>query len=237
MFNPSLLQYLRSSLSSLDYLEIIPDTFWTDLGPTRDSRFVEIEPYVDVLDWAAERVPVVAHHLGLSLGTEDAFEASYVEQLSRWQSRYGFPWHSDHLSAARVPGSRRLEHTGVGIPVAFDTEMLELLSMRIAEVQSIISAPFLVENTVNFFDMPEQEYSEPRFLNELSKRTGCGLLLDLHNLYANARNHQFDPYSFLAEVELERVVEYHIAVTASGHDGADLRRDWSDVSLDVLTLC
>jgi hypothetical protein len=222
MFNPSLLQYLRSSLSSLDYLEIIPDTFWTDFGPTRDSRFVEIEPYVDVLDWTAERMPVVAHHLGLSLGTEDAFEAGYLEQLGRWQGRYGFPWHSDHLSVARVPGSGRLEHAGVGIPVAFDAEMLDLMSLRIAEVQSSISVPFLVENSVNFLDIPEQEYTEPQFLNELTERTSCGLLLDLHNLYANARNHRFDPFTFLDEVNLERVVEIHIA------GGSEFAGMWTD---------
>jgi uncharacterized protein (UPF0276 family) len=222
MFNPSLLQYLRSDLGSLDYLEIIPDTFWTDFGPTRNRRFVEIEPYVDVLDWTAERVPVVAHHLGLSLGTEDAFDVCYLKQLVQWQQRYRFPWHSDHLSVARVPGSGRLEHAGVGIPVVFDGEMLDLMSTRIAEVQSTISVPLLVENSVYFLAIPEQEYTEPQFLNELTERTGCGLLLDLHNLYANGRNHRFDPLRFLDELDLQRVVEIHIA------GGSEFAGMWTD---------
>lgn len=222
MFNPSLVQCLPSQLSSLDYLEIIPDTFWTDLGPNAEARFVEIEPYVEVLEWTARRVPVVAHHLGLSLGTEDPLDAAYSEQLVRWQERYGFPWHSDHLSVARVPGSRRLEHAGVGIPVAFDDEMLQLMSTRITEIQAHISVPFLIENSVNFLDIPEQDYTEPQFLNELAARTRCGLLLDLHNLYANARNHCFDAFEYLDHLRLERVVEIHIA------GGSEFAGMWTD---------
>lgn len=71
--------------------------------------------------------------------------------------------------------------------------------------------PFLLENNVYFTDIPEQEMTEPEFLNALTAEAGCGLLLDLHNLYANARNHGIDTEAFLHELDLSRVVEIHVA--------------------------
>jgi hypothetical protein len=60
-------------------------------------------------------------------------------------------------------------------------------------------------------DQPEQDYSEASFLNRLSRESGCGILLDLHNVYVNARNHGFSPELFLRDLDLSRVVELHIA--------------------------
>lgn len=222
MFNPALLPYLRSNIQSIDFLEIIPDTFWTDFGPSHQKRFVEIAPYVEIANWAAERVTIVAHHLGLSLGTADPLDFEYLRQLKLWQQRYQFPWHSDHLAIARVPGSNRLEHSGVGIPVVFDTGMLRLISNRIFQIQSHFPVPFLAENSVNFLNIIEQDFSECEFLNRLTKDTGCGLLLDLHNLYANARNHRFDPFEFLAQLDLGQVIEIHIA------GGSEFAGMWTD---------
>ncbi len=222
MFNPALPDYLLTDIDTIDYLEIIPDTFWTDRGPPARPRFDEIAPYVEVLDRAAEHVPIVAHHLGLSVGTEEPADPAYVRQLADWQQRYQFPWHSDHLAVARVPGSNRREHAGVAIPVPFDEDMLEVMVARVAEVRAAISIPFLVENSVYFLEIPEQDYTEAGFLNELSRRSGCGLLLDLHNLYANARNHRFEAVEFLAEFDLDAVVEIHIA------GGSEFAGMWTD---------
>lgn len=222
MFNASLADYLDASLESVDYLEIIPDTFWTDRGAEVGTRFVEVAKYVEVLDWTAAHVPIVAHHLGLSVGSEEPPDPGYVEQLAEWQRRYEFPWHSDHLSVARVPGSKRREHAGVAIPVPFDNDMLDLMERRVAEVHDAVPVPFLVENSVYFLDIPEQEYSEAQFMNALARRSGCGLLLDLHNLYANARNHRFDAFHFLRELDLDAVLEIHIA------GGSEFAGMWTD---------
>jgi uncharacterized protein (UPF0276 family) len=222
MFNAALPDYLLTAIDTIDYLEIIPDTFWTDRGPASRPRFVEVAPYVEVLDQVAASIPIVAHHLGLSVGTAEPADPEYVSQLARWQERYGFPWHSDHLAVARVPGSDRREHAGVAIPVPFDEDMLTVMATRVGEVHAAIPIPFLVENSVYFLDIIDQDYGEAQFLNELSHRSGCGLLLDLHNLYANARNHELDAYDFLAELDLERVLEIHIA------GGSEFAGMWTD---------
>ena len=82
---------------------------------------------------------------------------------------------------------------------------------RIREVQQRVPVPFLLENNVYYFDIPACEMDEPTFLNTLCRESGCGLVLDLHNVYTNARNHGFDAGAMLAELELEHVGEIHVA--------------------------
>ena len=82
---------------------------------------------------------------------------------------------------------------------------------RIDQVQRKVEMAFIIENNVYYIDIPDQDMTEPEFLNRLTARTGCGLLLDVHNVYTNARNHGFDALAFLNQIDLTRVVEIHIA--------------------------
>jgi uncharacterized protein (UPF0276 family) len=213
LYTPALPPFLRTSLDSLDYLVVIPDMFWTDRGPGAVPRFAELDSWVDVLDWVSERRPLVAHNTGFSLGTAGSWvEDAYLEQIAAWHQRYRFAWHSDHLSFARVGGASGHDHNaGLAVPVPYDEDILDLIVDRVSRVRRRIPTPFLVENSVYYFVMPDQEMTEPQFLNRLTARTGCGLLLDIHNLYVNARNHGFDPLGFLGELDLSRVAEVHIA--------------------------
>jgi uncharacterized protein (UPF0276 family) len=107
--------------------------------------------------------------------------------------------------------------------VPYDQEVLNHVAGRVERVQEAIpTTPFLVENNVSFIDFPDQEMTEPEFLNRLAERTGCGLLLDVHNVYTNARNHGFDAEEFVDALDLTRVVEVHIA------GGTELDGMWLD---------
>jgi hypothetical protein len=213
LYNSSLAGFVRSpDLELLDYLAVIPDRFWKDRGPGHPDRFVEIGAWMAVLEHAAERLPLVSHSVGMSIGSAEWFDAEHLEQLARWQERFGFPWHSDHLSFARVAGEDA--HTvaaGMACPIPYDREVLDMMAERVDLVRRTVSAPFLLENNVYYVDLPEQEMTEPEFLNRLAERTGCGLLLDVHNVYVNSVNHGFDPAAFIDALELDRVVEVHIA--------------------------
>ncbi len=212
LYNAALSSFLESGIDALDYLEVIPDTFWTDHGPGAETRFAEVESAVEVLDAAASARPAVAHNIGFSLGSADSFDHAHLSQVADWKRRYGFPWHSDHLSFVRVSGRDGHEHNaGLAVPVPYDEALLTLIAGRIETIQSRIDIPFLVENNVYFVEFPDQEMTEQEFLNALSERTGCGLLLDLHNVYVNARNHGFDAQAFVADLDLSRVIEIHIA--------------------------
>jgi uncharacterized protein (UPF0276 family) len=197
--------------------------FWTDRGPGHDPRYVESESWLEVLDPLSERCTVIAHNISLSLGTADSFDTAYVAQLADWQRRYRYPWHSDHLSFVKVHASGGEDYNaGLALPIPYDEEVLDLVAERIAYVQRALPIPFIVENNVSYVDIPGQDMSEPEFLNALMQRTGCGLLLDIHNVYVNARNHGFDAAEFIAALDLSRVVEIHIA---GGNEVAGVYRD------------
>ena len=212
LYLPSLPNFVRAHVDALDYMAIIPDRFWSDAGPGTGTRYDEAGRQVEVLDWVAARKPIVGHSVGLSIGSAELFDDEHVEQIARWHARYAFPWHSDHLSFTRVPGlDAHSDFAGLAIPVPYDHDVLEMITERVERVRAAVPAPFLLENNVYYVDLPEQDMSEPEFLNALSARSGCGLLLDVHNVYVNAVNHGFDAREFIRAVDLSRVVEVHIA--------------------------
>ena len=212
LYNPVVPGLIADAPDVADYLSITPDVFWTDNGPGAVDRFVELETWVEFLDSVAERLPIVAHSIGLSLGSAEFSDDEYVNQLVCWHDRYAFEWHSDHLSFAQVRSASGHErHAGMAIPLPFDTEVLDMVSARIRALRPRLPSPFLVENAVTYLDFPDQDMTEPAFLNALVRDSGCALLLDLHNLHANACNHNFDASSFLRQLNLDAVVEIHIA--------------------------
>ncbi|MBC9933652.1 DUF692 domain-containing protein [Chitinophaga qingshengii] len=212
LYNPSLELYLDSHPACCDYVEIIPDMFWSDLGNGHHERFEEIDSWMAVLHKIAAHYPLTAHNISYSLGSAGSFDMDYLRKMEEWHRRYSFVWHSDHLSFVKVHDNEQQEHNaGMAVPVPYDYEVLDMIGNRINTICSNIRAPFLVENNVYFIDLPDQELTETGFLNELSKDTSCGLLLDIHNVYCNAVNHGFDARDFITALDLEKVIEIHIA--------------------------
>lgn len=235
LHNPAVSDLLKSDPGMVDYVSIMPDLFWTDGGPGARPRFVELDSWMEFIDWACGRYPLVAHSIGLSLGSAVFSDDAYVERLAEWHRRYRFLWHSDHLSFAQVrSASGHEQHAGMAVPLPFDFEVLELLSKRIQALRPRFPSPFLVENAVAYLTFSDQDMNEPAFLNSLVRDSGCSLLLDLHNLYTNARNHKFDASSFLRQLDLETVVEVHVAggtevvgVYTDSHSGPCPEPVWS----------
>jgi len=203
--------FIENSREEFDCVEIVPDILWTDLGPGKSLRYVEDSAGVDFLRQVRAHRFVIPHSIGLSIGSAHRFEREHTGQLLRWYDWLRFPWHSDHLAyhLAKVDG--REVNAGITVPLPRDMETIELLVPRISDVKSQIPIPFLLENNVYYFDIPRSEMDEAAFLNLLCENTGCRLLLDLHNVYVNARNHGFDCYQFLDRLHLENVGEIHVA--------------------------
>jgi uncharacterized protein len=223
LYTPALSGFVRTDLELLDFVELIPDMAQSDQGAGHSPRFVELEMWTELFDWLAPRRPLLAHNIGLSIGSSDVFDPEYLAQLVRWQERYPFRWHSDHLSFSQVLGHDGAPHNvAVALPVPYDHDVLAMVAERVAFVRRALDVPFLLENNVYYTDLPEQEMDEPEFLNALAARTGCGLLLDVHNVYANARNHGFDASRFIDRLDLSRVVEVHVA---GGNDLAGMYTD------------
>lgn len=202
---------LDSDCPDIDFVEVVPDILWTDLGPDQLTRYIEDAEGVRHLESLLEKRPLVAHSIGASIGSAHRFDLEHIDQLRRWWLKFKFPWHSDHLAFHLVEHDARQMNAGVTLPLARDSETLELLVPRIHRIQKEIAAPFLLENNVYYFDIADSEMDEPTFLNSLCRSSGCGLLLDLHNLYTNARNHKFDAMALLHELDLSAVGEIHVA--------------------------
>jgi hypothetical protein len=211
LYNPALQSFVGAEPESFDYLEIIPDREWFDRGVNSTSRYALLDKSFTLFRRIREEKPIVCHAIGLSIGSAALFDTGHVEQIRRMHDELSFSWHSDHLSFARLPQKTHEMHTAIALPVPYDEDVLDLLIERVKHIRNVVQCPFLLENNVYYVDVPDQEMAETEFLNRLSSESGCGILLDLHNVYVNSRNHGFAPETFLRDLDLSRVVELHIA--------------------------
>ena len=190
-------------------------------------------------------VPVVPHGISLSLGGADGVEQHRIDHLARCADALGAPLVSEHVAFVRAGG---LE-AGHLLPVPRSAEALDVLVRNVRRTQECLPVPLAVENIAALFDWPDDEYSEGEFLAELVERTGVHLLLDVANVYANARNRGRDAGEELRRLPLERVAYCHVA-GGSERDGAyhdthtdpvpdgvlDLVRQWASAGAPAMML-
>ncbi len=213
-FQASLQHFARDHGDAFDYVEIIPDIFWNDLGRGRCPRFASLPETDAVLGRLGSSAPLVGHGVGLSIGSAEPFDEEYLEHVAAFRARHGLRWFSEHLSFNRLPDPHaptELIDLGFTLPVPYDEPVLELLVERVGRMRARLGVPVLLENNVYYFRIPEQDLEEAEFLARLCRQAGCGLLLDLHNVHVNATNHGFDPWEFLGRLDLRQVIEIHVA--------------------------
>jgi uncharacterized protein (UPF0276 family) len=211
-FQATLADFVFDHACEFDFVEVLPDLFWQDSGCGASPRYQMNDEALEFVGRMASIKPLVAHSIGLSIGTAGRFDEGHVNQIAAFMRQYPVAWHSDHLSSMHATHHRGMEiNVGLMMPVPCDHASLDMLCDRVAQVSAATDVPFLLENNTNYFSIPSEEMSEPVFINALTRRSGCGLLLDLHNLYTNARNAGFDPYGYLAELDLASVGEIHLS--------------------------
>ena len=134
--------------------------------------------------------PVSLHGVGLSLGSACGIDPQHLEQLAALVARIDPVHISDHASFARAPWQQqsRVIHASDLLPVAFTQASLAIFCSNIQQVQERLRCPILLENLSTYLNFADRDFSEPAFFVELSRRTGCGLLLDVNNLMVNAIN-------------------------------------------------
>ncbi|WP_206033397.1 DUF692 domain-containing protein [Rhodococcus sp. A14] len=152
-------------------------------------------------------VPVVPHGISLSLGGADGVEQHRIDHLARCADALGAPLVSEHVAFVRAGGL----DAGHLLPVPRSAEALNVLVRNVRRTQECLPVPLAVENIAALFDWPDDEYSESEFLAELVERTGVYLLLDIANVYANARNRGRHAGEELRRLPLERVAYCHVA--------------------------
>lgn len=210
-YQPALRSFIEEEKSRFDFLEVVPDILWTNLGRGKTPQYVDNPEGTSFIRKMRNEMVVIPHSIGLSIGSVYSFERNHILQIKSWYEWLDFPWHSDHLAYNLAEHAAGEMNVGVTLPMPRDRETLDLLAPRVANVREQLPVPFLLENNVYYFSFSDEEMTEARFLNRLCEMSGCYLLLDLHNLYTNCRNHGLDPYAFLDEIDLDRVIEIHIA--------------------------
>ncbi len=202
-----------AELDGLGFCEVIAESLISD---TRRAGRVTVPEELAAL--RARGVAVVPHGISLSLGGAEPVAAHRVEHLAACASAVAAPLVSEHVAFVRAGG---LE-AGHLLPVPRTREALDVLTANIARTRTALDVPLAVENIATLFDWPDDEYTEAEFLSELVERTGVLLLLDLANVYANARNRGRDPHAELMRLPAEHVAYCHVA---GGHESGGRYHD------------
>jgi uncharacterized protein (UPF0276 family) len=164
-------------------------------------------PAVAALERLRSEFPVSLHGVGLSLGGADPLDDRHLLRVKGLVERIQPALVSEHL-AWSVGGGAYLNHL---LPLPYDAVRLEATSRRIERIQETLGRRILVENPARYLRFRGSPIPEPEFLLELSRRTGCGILLDVNNVYVSARNFDEDPGEYLDAMKAGPIGEIHLA--------------------------
>ena len=151
--------------------------------------------------------PLVLHGVSLSIGTTDPLNMDYLDGLKALSNRLQPMWMSDHLCWTGAHG-RNMHDL---LPLPYTEEALAHVAGRVQRVQEHLGRELVLENVSSYVEFAHSTMTEWDFIAELAKRTGCGLLLDVNNIYVSAFNHGFDAQDFLAGIPKDRVRQIHLA--------------------------
>ncbi len=182
--------------AGVSWLEVISENFMLD-GTQSVHR---LDPFL-------ERYPIIPHGVSLSLGSVDALDKSYLKTLKKVINYLNPPWFSDHLCWAGYGGA----HLHNLLPLPYTADIAAYVADKIRYVQDEIGRPFLIENVSSYVEYLDSQMPEWEFYAMVAEKADCGLLLDVNNVYVSARNHQFDPMTYITALPQDRVVQYHIA--------------------------
>jgi uncharacterized protein (UPF0276 family) len=176
-------------------------------------------PLPEPIEALMERsVPLIPHGISLSLGGAEPPSPARLAALARLAEKVGAPLVSEHLSFVRAGG---LE-SGHLLPLPRTAEALEVVVSNVRSAQAALPVPLALENVSTLFEWPGAEMDEAAFLRAVLDATGALLLLDVENVYANARNHGFDAAAYLDALPLDRVAYVHVA------GGVERQGTWHD---------
>lgn len=195
-------------LRSQHYREIIedpPPVAWMEAHP--ENYFGEGGAPLRILERIRASYSLSFHGVGLSLGSIDPLNRTHLDKLKGVIDRFEPSFVSEHLSWSSVDG----RFFNDLLPFPYTEESLSHICTRIDEVQAVLKRPLLIENITRYLTWRDSNIPEGDFMAEVVRRTGCGILLDLNNLYVNAVNFHLDPVKLLDAIPRDAVQEIHLA--------------------------
>jgi uncharacterized protein (UPF0276 family) len=206
---PQHYSYVLANLPSVDWFEIISENF---MGLTPEASDHSYRPAkggrpLENLEKIRAHYPIACHGVSLSIGSVDPLDRNYLKKLKQLIDRFQPAIVSDHLCWTGVNG----ENLHDLLPLPYSEETIQHVVSRINEVQDLLGRRILIENVSSYLTYTQSEMPEWEFLNEICQRADCGILLDINNIYVSAKNHNFDPRSYLNAIHPSRVGQFHLA--------------------------
>ncbi len=188
----------------VDFVEVISENFMVEGGRP-----------LAVIDRVRDVYPVALHGVSMSVGSADGINLGYLRRLKALADRVRPLWLSDHLCWTGIDGFNSHDL----LPLPYTEEAMAVAAANIMRAQDVLERPLLIENPSSYLTFADDELGEAEFLAELTRRTGCYLLLDINNIYVSGTNHGFDPAAYLAAIPPDRVRQVHLAGHSAGRDG------------------
>ncbi|MGV6859860.1 MAG: MNIO family bufferin maturase [bacterium] len=188
-----------------EWLETLPDIGWLEVHS--ENYFGAGGQPHDFLQRLRQHYPMSFHGVGLSLGSCEPLNMKHLERLKQLVHRYEPALVSEHLCWGQV-GRRHLNDL---LPLPYTEEALEHMTARVDQVQNYLGRQLLIENVSSYLQYRSSTLTEWDFIAQLALRTGCGLIVDVNNIYVSACNHGFDADTFINAIPQASVKEIHLA--------------------------
>jgi uncharacterized protein (UPF0276 family) len=204
-------EHYRAVLESepeLGFFEIHAENYMGAGGPPH--RYLEA---------VRARYPLSIHGVALSIGAERDLDREHLERLRMLCRRYEPLLFSEHLAWS----SHGATYLNDLLPMPYTEQTLERVCMHVNQVQEALGRRMLLENPATYVRFARSTIPETEFLAAIAARTGCGLLLDVNNVYVSSVNHEFDPTAYLGAFPAAAVAEIHLAGFAEREDSANRR--------------
>jgi uncharacterized protein (UPF0276 family) len=185
-----------SGAHSIDFFEVHAENYMGDGGPPHR-----------LLGEIRARYPLSLHGVGLSIGSDCGLDRVHLARLRRLVDRYRPRLFSEHLAWSTHDG----RFVNDLLPLPYNRETLNRICAHVDQVQDCLGMRMLLENPATYVAFANSDMPEVEFLGAVAARTGCGLLLDVNNVYVAATNHGFEPMAYIDAFPLERVGEIHLA--------------------------
>ena len=192
----------------VDWFEILSENYMVAGGKPRY--------YLEAI---AEQYPVVMHGVSMSIGSTDPLDMEYLTALKKLANEVQPKWISDHICWTSIHGVNSHDL----LPLPYTEETINHVAERVRTVQDFLGRRILLENVSSYLSYKDSTMDEWTFLNAVAEQADCLILLDINNIYVSARNHHFDPITYLNKISPKRVQQFHLA----GHS------DYGDYVIDT----
>lgn len=194
---------LQQNPCKIEWLELLVDHFHDFNAP----NIQKIAPLID-------QFPCVLHAVNLSLASRDSLKEAYLKTVQKIVDRFNPAWISDHLCFSHV-GEIFFHDL---LPVPFTKALLDRVAFKIETLQQRFKRPFLIENISSYLRLSGNQMTEAEFLRDLSRMTGCGILLDVNNIVVTCHNHQESITEYCETIPFQAVKQIHLAGATPQND-------------------